>query len=133
MEIKYNDSTNLRPEGERVLDAPIVKMELNEFIKTIKDESAWKEKDRNAITLYKTNGLRIVLMAMRKDAIMPRHTADGILNLQVLDGKINFVYDEKTVELSGGEMVALHKGLPHSVQAIKESVFLLTLTTSVDK
>lgn len=133
MEIKQNESTELRPEGARVLDAPLVSIDLIDFIKTIKEEPAWKNKDRNAITVYKTNGLRMVLMAMRKEAVLARHTADGILSLQVLEGKINFTTDDKSVVLEEGQMIALHKGLPHSVTAIKKSVFLLTLTTSLDK
>jgi quercetin dioxygenase-like cupin family protein len=133
MEIKQNESTDLRPEGGRVLDAPLVNINLIDFIKTIKEEPAWKNKDRNAITVYKTNGLRVVLMAMRKEAVLARHTADGILSLQVLEGKINFTTDDKSVILEEGQMIALHKGLPHGVTAIKESVFLLTLTTSLDK
>lgn len=133
MEIKQNESTDLRPEGGRVLDAPLVSIDLNDFIKTIKEEPAWKNKDHNAITVYKTNGLRLVLMAMRKEAVIGRHTADGILSLQVLEGKINFTTDDKSVILEEGHMIALHKGLPHGITAIKESVFLLTLTTSLDK
>jgi quercetin dioxygenase-like cupin family protein len=133
MEIKQNESTDLRPEGARVLDAPLVSIDLIDFIETIKKEPAWKNKDHNAITVYKTNGLRLVLMAMRKEAVLPRHTADGILSLQVLEGKINFTTDDKSVILEKGQMIALHKDLAHSVTAIKESVFLLTLTTSLEK
>jgi quercetin dioxygenase-like cupin family protein len=133
MEIKQNESTDLRPEGGRVLDAPLVTIDLIDFIKTIKEEPAWKNKDHNAITVYKTNGLRLVLIAMHKEAVIARHTADGILSLQVLEGKINFTTDDKSVILEEGQMIALHKGLPHSVTAIKKSVFLLTLTTSLNK
>lgn len=133
MEIKYNESTELRPEGERLMDAPLVTIDIPEFIKKIKDEPAWKNNDRNAMTVYKTNGMRIVLIALHKEAELSRHTADGIISVQVLDGKINFNTDDKTVELEKGQMIALHKGLHHSVKAIKESVFLLTLTTSLDK
>jgi quercetin dioxygenase-like cupin family protein len=133
MEIKQNESTDLRPEGGRVLDAPLVSINLIDFIKTIKEEPAWKNKDHNAITVYKTNGLRLVLIAMHKEAVIARHTTDGILSLQVLEGKINFTTDDKSVILEEGQMIALHKGLPHSVTAIKKSVFLLTLTTSLNK
>ena len=133
MEIKYNESTELRPEGERLLDAPLVSIDIPEFIKKIKDEPAWKKNDRNAMTVYKTNGLRIVLMALHKGAELTRHNADGILSVQVLDGKIDFKTDDNSVEIEKGQMVALHKGLYHSVKALKESIFLLTLTTSRDK
>lgn len=132
MEVKQNESTELRPEGGRIMDAPLVSIDLPEFIKTIKSEPAWENKDRNAITVYKTNGLRMLLMAMREDAILAKHTADGIISLQVLEGEINFITGEQSVILKEGQMIALHKGLPHSVAALKESVFLLTLTTSLD-
>ncbi len=133
MEIKHNESTELRPEGERVMDAPLVSIDIPQFIKQLKSEPAWEKNDRNAMTVYKTNGMRIVLIALHENAIMKRHTADGIISVQVLDGEINFTTDDQTVVLKKGKMIALHKGLPHSVVATKESVFLLTLTISLDK
>lgn len=133
MEIKYNESTELRPEGERVLDAPLVSINIPEFIKQLKSEPAWENSDRNSMTVYKTDGLRIVLIALHKDAELKRHNAEGIISVQVLDGKINFNTDDSSVEIKNGQMIALHKGLHHSVTAIKESVFLLTLTTSLEK
>lgn len=68
MEIKYNESTDLRPEGERLMDAPLVTMDIPDFIKKIKKEPAWENKDRNAMTVYKTDGMRIVLIALHKGA-----------------------------------------------------------------
>ncbi|HET8962648.1 MAG TPA: cupin domain-containing protein [Chitinophagales bacterium] len=133
METKSNESTDLRPDGDRVIDAPLVSINIPEFIKQIKSEDTWKNSDRNAITVYKTNGLRIVLIALHASAEMPRHIAEGIISVQVMEGEIKFTTDAKSVTLKSGEMIALHKGLHHSVNAIRESVFLLTLTTSLDK
>ena len=50
MEEKYNESTELRPEGGRLMDAPLVSMDIPEFIKQLKSEPAWKNNDRNAIS-----------------------------------------------------------------------------------
>jgi len=133
MERKYNDPTNLRPEGGRPMDAPLVSINIPEFIKQLKAEVTWQTSDRNAITVFKTNGLRILLIALHKEAIMKKHTADGIISVQVLEGEINFSTDNESLILRQGNMIALHEGLDHSVKAIKESVFLLTLTTSLDK
>lgn len=132
MEIKYNESTELRPEGGRLIDAPIVSIDIPGYIKQIKSEPSWEKNDRNAMTVYKTEGMRIVLVALHKDAVLARHTANGILSVQVLEGKINFITDVKSVELEKGQMVALHKDEPHSVTAIKESVFMLTLAAFSD-
>ncbi len=133
MEIKNNESTDLRPEGGRLMDAPLVSMDIPEFIKQLKSEATWENSDRNAMTVYKTNGMRIVLIALHEDAVLKKHTADGIISVQALEGEIMFSTDDQSVVIRKGQMIALHKGLPHSVKAIKESVFLLTLTTTLVK
>ena len=132
MEIKNNESTDLRPEGTRLMDAPLVSMDIPEFIKQIKAEVTWENSDRNAMTVYKTNGMRIVLIALHEDAVLKKHTAEGIISVQVLEGEIIFSTDSQSVVIKKDQMIALHKGLPHSVKAIKESVFLLTLTTTLE-
>ena len=127
MQPKYNSSTELRPEGERILDASLVSIDLNQFIDQIRDEKSWKKNDRNAITVFKTSGMRIVLISLHKDAVMTKHKAEGIISLQVLDGHINFITEDRTEELTKGKMVTLHKGINHSVAALEKSVFLLTI------
>ncbi len=129
MAIKQNNPTDQRPEGDRILDAPLVQIDLNEKIQVIKKEEAWQKSDRNAMTIYKTNGMRIVLVALHKNAELATHTASGILCVQVLEGEITFTTQDQAVHLSKGNMVTLHKDLPHSVMAVQESVFLLTLAT----
>ena len=133
MEIKYNESTESRPEGERLMDAPLISIDIPKFIEQLKGESAWENSDRNAMTVYKTDGMRIVLIALHKNAELKRHTADGIISVQLLEGKISFTTDDQTIELKKGQMITLHKGLPHSVTARKKSVFLLTVAISSDK
>ena len=132
MEEKHNEATNQRPEGDRPVDAALITIDLPTFIKQIKKESAWKDSKRNAITVFKTNGLRIVLIALHKGGEMSRHMADGIISVQVLEGRLQFNTDGKSVELNKGQMLALHERISHSILAQKESIFLLTLTTSLD-
>lgn len=131
MDKKFNEATPQRPEGDRVIDAPLVEINLPTFTKQIKEEEAWKNGDRNAITVYKTNGMRIVLIALHKGAEMKQHKAAGIISIQVIEGQMTFTADEKNVELNTGQMLALHKDIPHSVLAKEETIFLLTLTTSI--
>ena len=127
MEVKYNDPTDLRPEGKRILDAPLVRMNIPEFIDQLKSEQPWKTGDKNAMTIYKNDAMRMVLIALHKDAILQKHTAEGNISIQVIEGEIKFNTDADSVIMEKGAMIALHKGLSHSVEAIKESVFLLTL------
>jgi quercetin dioxygenase-like cupin family protein len=131
MEEKSNEATTLRPQGDRTMDAPLVTIDLSSFTKQIRGEKAWKDSDRNAITVFKTDGMRIVLIALHKNAEMKKHTADGIISVQVLEGHMQFSTEEQTVDLSSGQMLALHENVPHSVLAKEETIFLLTLTTTL--
>ncbi len=121
------DATHNRPEGDRQIDSPVLLINLPEFIEQIKDEKAWDKNDRNAITIYKTAGMRIVLIALHEDAVIAEHTANGVISIQVFEGEIIFTAVNQSLVLKKGQMVSLHKGEPHSVAATKESVFLLTI------
>lgn len=131
MEIKFNKATTQRLE-DHILDAPLVPIDVPAFIEQLKQESTWKESDRNSITVFKTNGLCIQLIALHKGAEMPAHLADGIISMLVLEGQIKFTTGLQTLELDKGQMLALHENIPHSVTALKESVFLLTFTTTLE-
>ena len=127
MEEKMNESTPLRPEGERTVDAPLVTIDLARFMEQIKKEAAWLNGPRNAITVFKSDRLRLVLIALHGGAELPTHTADGMISVQVLSGSIRFGTGDASATLKTGQMVTLHEKIPHSVLALEESMFLLTL------
>jgi quercetin dioxygenase-like cupin family protein len=131
MDEKVNEATVQRPQGDRVIDAPMVVNSLPLFIKQIRKEKSWKKNDRNAITVFKTNGMSIVLIALHKGAEMVKHIASGLITLQVLKGKITFNAAEKLIKLGKGQMLVLHEGISHSVLAKKKSIFLLTLRSEL--
>ena len=132
MEVKYNESTELRPKGERLMDAPVVPIDAPDFLKQIKNEPAWQNSDRNAMTIYKTDAMRIVLIALHKDAMLKEHSTNGVISVQVLDGEINFSTQGETYNLTKGKMIALHRNITHEVTAVEESVFLLTVANFMD-
>lgn len=127
MEYKSNDATSQRPEGNRVLNAPLVEMNLEEFIAQMKTEKSWIENDRNSVTIFKSETMRIVLMGLHEDAVLKAHKANGVISVQVLEGKVNFSTEKKIVAIEKGQMIALEANIVHSVIALKESFFLLTL------
>lgn len=128
-----NESTPQRPEGERTVDAPMVAIDLPRFMDQIKKESAWLKGSRNAMTVFKSDRLRLVLIALHSGAELPTHTADGTICVQVLEGSIRFGTAEESIILEKGQLVTLHEKIPHSVFAIAESMFLLTLVPAPKK
>ncbi len=127
MENKSNEATPQRPEGDRLLDAPLVTMDLNHLMEQVRNEPSWKDSDRNSITIYKSENMRMVLIGLHQNAELKTHTANGIISVQVLEGHIRFATEQQVVELQKGQMLALKKQIPHSVLALKETFFLLTM------
>jgi quercetin dioxygenase-like cupin family protein len=133
MEDKYNDATTQRPEGSRTLDARLVTIDVPSLIEQLRNETPWNTDDRNAITVFKTDGLRIVLIALHKSATMIEHITEGLTSIQVLEGQLLIEADKQAIELSKGQMLAMHVGVPHSLTAKEETILLLTLTTTLAK
>ena len=129
MEIKSNEATSQRPEGSRILDAPLLKMNLTELIAQIRQESTWAESTHNSITIFKSDTMRIVLMGLHENFELKPHSAKGVISLQVLTGKINFITGDESSALAEGQMIALHENIEHKVLALSESFLLLTLAT----
>lgn len=127
MENKSNDATSQRPDGERILNSSSVKMNLNEFIKQIKSETNWADSDRNSVTLFKSDTMRIVLIGLHEHAELKPHKANGVISVQVLEGKLEFIAGQENTQLEKGQMIALQENIVHSVKALTESIFLLTL------
>lgn len=127
IQIKSNDATPQRPDGERILNAPLVEMNLNEVIKQIKSETTWTSSDRNSVTLFKSETMRIVLIGLHENAELKPHKANGVISVQVIQGKIEFTTEQQTTHIEKGQVIALRENITHNVKALSESFFLLTL------
>lgn len=130
MENKIIEATNQRPKENHIIDASIVNIDIPSIIKQIKTEKPWTKGDRNAITVFKTNGLSIVLIALHLNATMKKHKANGLMSIQVLQGEMKFSTTNESINLKMGQMVALHSRIEHSILAVEETVFLLTVNSS---
>lgn len=125
MEMKRNEATLNRPEGDRVIDAPFVFMDLGQFIKQIKNEETWEKNDRNGITIFKTENLTTVLTCLHKDAMIKNNTVDGIFQVHVLGGRIRITTTDGDIDMEEGQMIAFHPGIQHTIEALKKSNLLL--------
>jgi quercetin dioxygenase-like cupin family protein len=128
MENKSTDATPQRPDGDRILNAPLVEMDLAEVIKQIKSETTWANSDRNSVTLFKSETMRIVLIGLHENAELKPHKANGVISVQVFQGKIEFIAEQQHTYIEKGQIIALQENIVHSVKALTESFFLLTLS-----
>ena len=127
MENKDIESTHNRPDGERMIDTSQLLIDIPSFIKQIKSEKQWKQSDRNSITVFKSDKMRIVLTGLRKNAEMHTQHPENVLSLQVIDGKISLETQFKKVKISRGQILALHEKVPYTIKAIRKTMMLLTI------
>jgi quercetin dioxygenase-like cupin family protein len=125
MEYKRNEATLNRPEGDRVLDAPYVYMDLDKYIDQLKDEETWERYDRNGITIFKTDYLTTVLTCLHKGAAIKDNTVDGLFQVLVIEGKVRVTTQEGDIEMRENEMITLHPNIFHNIEALKKSTLLL--------
>ena len=114
----------------RHLADSIIVSDIESQLKEIKLEEAWDSNGHNARTLVKHPDFRIVLIAMKKGTHIPKHNVDRELSIQVLQGHVRLHIARRAVDLAMGNLVALDQGLPHDLEAMEESAFLLSIAGS---
>ncbi|HEY7060668.1 MAG TPA: cupin domain-containing protein [Chloroflexota bacterium] len=90
-------------------------------------ERGYREGDRNANTLVKADTFRIVVTALRAGARLEEHRAAGWVAIQTLTGHVQLRIGGDTIALPAGHLLALAPDVSHDVEALEESVLLLTL------
>lgn len=111
----------------RPLDAALQTFDLPPLIARLKSERDWTEQKRNAMTLHKGPGLKVVLVAMHAGTEIPEHRASAPFSLLVVEGSLRFRAEGRTTTLARGQLLTLHAGLAHSLEAPEEAAFVLTL------
>lgn len=127
VQTRSSSPTLQRPEGPRVIDAAFVEINLPGRIYQLKQETTWRESDRNALTIYKTDTMRIVLMGLHRDGVLKSNKVNGVLTMQVIEGKIKIEVGRQQLLLEKGQLIALQANIVHSVVAIEECFFLITI------
>lgn len=119
------------PGAERSLDRQVMTFDLPAIVADLKHEPTWRTARRNAITLLKQPGLRIVLVALQGDTEVASHRTDSPVTIQGLEGRIGVRVGVDEFVLGPSQLLTLRPGLEHAVRAQGESVFLLTLASEV--
>ena len=109
---------------------PVIQLDLGEELEKLQHAVAWNEASgRSAKTLAKHADFRIVLISMKAGSHMDQHHADGRISIQCLRGRLCIhLPSPAKAELTTGGLLILDCGIPHDVDAIEESAFLVTIS-----
>jgi quercetin dioxygenase-like cupin family protein len=122
-------ATRPHPESERSLHGPLQSLDLDAVVARLREEKAWQEGKRNAITLRKGEGLNVVLLVMKEGDRLEEHSAPGPITLSVHESRIRFSTADEDVEAEAGTVLACDTGVRHSVEALGDAVCLLTVAS----
>jgi quercetin dioxygenase-like cupin family protein len=118
--------TDSRP-AQRLI-GPVLAFDLAAETERLRHEEAWRDGDRNAKTLVKEDAFRIVLTVLRHSARLEEHRTAARISIQALDGRLRVILPDQAIDLPAGHLVVLEPDLPHAVEALDDSAFLLTLS-----
>lgn len=106
--------------------SPVLAFDLSREIERLRQEPGWQA-GRDSKTLVKHPDFRMVLTAIRGGTRIHEHRTGGRISVQTLTGHIQMHVPGRTVDLAAGHVLALDRAVPHDVEALEDSAFLLTI------
>jgi quercetin dioxygenase-like cupin family protein len=111
------------------LASPSLQFNLQDELGQLRERNSWQRNSaRSSKTLVKHPNLHIVLILMKAQSQMSEHHVDAHISIQVLQGRIVITLPDQKTEVGAGELLALDYGIPHNLEAIEESAFLITIS-----
>ena len=120
------EAADAQQQAERV-GAQVIELDCASDIATLRASDSYGRADHSATTVAKQAELRVVLIALKAGGTMHEHHADAPITVHGLEGRILFGVGGQSHEVTSGRVLVVAAGLPHSIRAIEESAFLLTI------
>lgn len=109
----------------RAISESVLTFDLQQQIEKLLREEAYSS-GRNSITLAKYPDFRVVLVAIKGGTTIRQHQAARSISVQTIRGHIRMHVFGETQELPQGHVLMLAGSVPHDVEAVEDSAFLLT-------
>lgn len=124
-----NEVSQQQTIGNPILNTQLVEVNFYKYIDQLKEGTTWANGKQSTVSIFKSEAMRIVLIGLPANAEIQPHKANGVISVQVLEGKIQFITEKQNVLIQKGQMIVLQEKIMHSVRALTDSFFLLTLVT----
>ena len=115
-----------RPHPLDAMTGDTLDFDLMQEIARLHGEADWAT-GRNAKTLAKYDDLRIVLTTLAAGRRIPGHQTEGRISIQAVTGHLHVHVGARTFDLPAGQLLVVDRALPHDVEALEASAFLLTV------
>jgi len=106
--------------------AGYLEFDLAREIEQLHREPDWST-GQNAKTLVKYDDFRVVLMALRAQTHIPSHQTRGRISVHTVAGHAQVRAADRVFDLPAGRLLTFDRDVPHDVDALEDSVLLLTI------
>ena len=117
----------LRQHPEERFDPPQLQINLQDVAARLRNEPTAEYGKHRQETLYRYGPLTIALFVFEQGASMAQHKAEGVVTVQVLQGRLRMSADGERHDLPTGSLLVLAPGVSHDVLAMEPTRMLLTV------
>ena len=110
----------------RIISADVLVQHLRSDVMTI-DQTLLEAHGRSARTLVKDGPLRLTMMGLAAGGILPPHSTDHPVSIQVVQGDVTFVAVDREYTLTAGDVLIFAAGVEYSARSTGGAAFLLTV------
>lgn len=82
---------------------------------------------RTARTLVKEGPLRLTIMGIAREGVLPVHSTDAHVTIHLLEGEVTFTALGRDYPLRVGDVLVFAPGVEHEARSAAGGVFLLTV------
>jgi quercetin dioxygenase-like cupin family protein len=109
------------------LDQPMMAFAIAEEISKIKADQPSTNQGKRSAVLTKNEHVSIVLAVLARGEALQEHQIEGQITVTVVQGAIRFDALNERVRLNAGGLLTLRPGIRHSVEALEDSAFVITV------
>jgi quercetin dioxygenase-like cupin family protein len=109
------------------LDQPMMAFAIAEEISKIKADQPSTNQGKRSAVLAKNEHVSIVLATLARGEALQEHQTEGQITVTVIQGAIRFDALNERVRLNAGGLLTLRPGIRHSVEALEDSAFVITV------
>lgn len=121
------DEPRLREHPVSRFEGNVHFFDLNTAAQKLSDELHSATEGHRQIALYHYGSVTQVLFAFDEGGGLEKHSANGVVSIHVLNGRLAVNAEGEDHELQSGQVLMLAPGVRHDVRALEASNMLLTV------
>lgn len=122
-----SDPKRLRTPPRERFSGETQSFDLERIFDRLAEESHPPIDGHHQITLFKSGASTVMAFLFEAGGCLPRHQADGIVTIQVIEGRVEVETTKERHAVGAGGLLVLRPGVPHEVDAVEPTEMIVTI------